>query len=89
MGLETETTLSYDGTFRSETHHTESTAPSELITTLKTLGDTEFVARAASGVIYSRALQEKNPQARTSETPSPLQTRIKNLFDPEGKLPSL
>ncbi len=93
MGLATKITPSYDEAFRSEAHHTESIAPSELIVSLKALGDTEFVARSASGVIYSRALQDENPQARISERPSPepsgLQARIKNLFDPERKLPSL
>ena len=93
MGLATKTTLVYDEAFRSEAHRTESLAPSELITTLKELGDTEFVARAGSGVIYSRGLQEEKSQAsmskKTSFKPSALQARIKNLFDPEGKLPSL
>jgi len=93
MGLATKATLSYDETFRCDPVRTESIAPGELIDYLKALGDAEFVARAASGVIYSRALHEGEGQANISKNhppePSALQHRIKDLFDPEGKLPRL
>ena len=93
MGLSNKSTLSYDENFRRNSHQTKSIAPSKLIDNIKALGNAEFVARAANGVIYSRAIHEGQEQANIGKSHSPessvLQSRIKDLFDPKGKLPRL
>jgi len=93
MGLANKATLSYDEAFRCDTHRTESIAPSKLIDNIKAMGNAEFVARAANGVIYSRTIHEGQEQANIGKSHSPessvLQSRIKDLFDPKGKLPRL
>ena len=93
MGLSNKSTLSYDENFRRNTHQTKSIAPSKLIDNIKSLGNAEFVARAANGIIYSRTIHIEEKQANIGKNqppkPSAIQGRIKNLFDPKGKLPSL
>jgi len=93
MGLSNKSTLSYDENFRRNTHQTKSIAPSKLIDNIKSLGNAEFVARAANGIIYSRTthIEEKQDNIGKNQPlkPSAIQGRIKDLFDPKGKLPSL
>jgi len=51
-----------------------------LISTLRSLGDESFVARAGNGVVY-------HPSAKPKEVPSlDLQKRVKGIFDPKGVL---
>ncbi len=70
--------LDYDARFRRTTPHFTSVAPADLASTLRTLGDESFVARAGNGVIY-------HPSAEPPKLPSPeLQKRVKEMFDPEG-----
>ncbi|MAE31197.1 MAG: hypothetical protein CMO43_06330 [Verrucomicrobiales bacterium] len=70
--------LDYDARFRRTTPHFPSVAPADLASTLRTLGDESFVARAGNGVIY-------HPSAEPPKLPSPeLQKRVKEMFDPEG-----
>lgn len=93
MGLSNKSTLSYDENFRRDTHQTKSIAPSKLIDNIKSLGNAEFVARAANGIIYSRTIHIEEKQDNIGKNqplkPSAIQGRIKDLFDPKGKLPSL
>ncbi|MEE2714608.1 MAG: FAD-binding oxidoreductase [Verrucomicrobiota bacterium] len=93
MGLTTKTDCSYDLAFRSTAHHSESVAPCNLFSALRQLTNVDFVARAGNGVFYVGKDQAKLSKEIISDgrvpEPSILQGRVKDLFDPNGKLPSL
>jgi len=78
LGFAGGASLDYDARFRRTTPHFTSVAPGDLASTLRTLGDESFVARAGNGVIY-------HPSAKPLNLPTPeLQERVKEMFDPEG-----
>lgn len=78
LGFAGGASLDYDARFRRTTPHFTSVAPADLASTLRTLGDESFVARAGNGVIY-------HPSAKPLNLPIPeLQQRVKEMFDPEG-----
>jgi len=60
-----------------------SVLPSRVIDTIKKLGADSFVARAGNGVIYIRG------QKPATRVPVALTARLKNVFDPQNKLPAL
>ncbi|MEE2948126.1 MAG: FAD-binding oxidoreductase [Verrucomicrobiota bacterium] len=81
IGFNASASLDYDAQFRSTASSFTSVLPGNLITTLQSLGDVSFVARAGNGVIY-------HASAEPAKLPSPdLQKRVKEMFDPEGILP--
>ena len=81
IGFNASASLDYDAQFRSTASSFTSVPPGNLITTLQSLGDVSFVARAGNGVIY-------HASAEPAKLPSPdLQKRVKEMFDPEGILP--
>ena len=93
MGITTKTDCSYDWVFRSTAHRSESVAPSNLFSALRQLTNVDFVARVGNGVFYvnddkTKLSKEENVDDSVSE-PSILQARVKELFDPKGKLPRL
>jgi len=78
LGFAGGASLDYDARFRQTTPHFTSVAPGDLASTLRTLGDESFVARAGNGVIY-------HPSAKPLNLPTPeLQERVKEMFDPKG-----
>jgi glycolate oxidase FAD binding subunit len=93
LGLRTETNLDYDAAFRATAHMTESVAPAEIISFLRSITDCDFVARAGNGVVYVRHHHPEKFKGGIGDDlvfdPPALQTRIKNIFDPEGILPTL
>ena len=93
LGLRAETNLDYDATFRPTAHVTESVAPADTISFLRSMTDCDFVARAGNGVVYLRHHHPEKFEGGIGDDlvfdPPALQTRIKNIFDPKGILPKL
>jgi len=93
LGLQAETNLDYDAKFRPTAHLTESVAPADTIHCLRSMSDCNFVARAGNGIIYVHHHHPENFKGRIgvdlASGPPALQTRIKNIFDPKGILPTL
>jgi FAD/FMN-containing dehydrogenase len=93
LGLRTETNLDYDAAFRPTAHVTESVAPADTINFLRSITDCDFVARAGNGVVYLRHHHPEKFKGGIGDDlvfdPPTVQTRIKNIFDPEGILPTL
>jgi len=91
LGVTTETDLDYDGTYRSTAHTTVSVAPAKVMRTLRSASNCDFVARAGNGIIYPRYHHPWKIEGQIGDdiniTTSPLQSRIKKAFDPEGVLP--
>ena len=93
LGLRSETNLDYDAAFRPTAHVTESVAPADTINFLRSITDCDFVARAGNGVVYLRHHHPEKFKGGIGNdlvfNPPAVQTRIKNIFDPEGILPKL
>ena len=93
LGLQAETNLDYDATFRSTAHVTESVAPADTINCLRSMSDCDFVARAGNGVAYVRHHHPESFKGGIGNDlvpgPPALQTRIKKIFDPKGILSTL
>ena len=80
LGFAAGASMEYDERFRRTTPNFTSVAPGELVSTLQSLGDEPFVARAGNGVIY-------HASAKPPGIPLPnLQKRVKDIFDPGGAL---
>ena len=84
IGLKDEMELAYDKVIHAEVADTASMLPSLLIRHLKDSTPQSFVARAGNGIVYIPRFNEQPKQS-----PSILEKRIKELFDPDGKLPAL
>ena len=84
IGLKDEIELAYDKVIHAEVADTASMLPSRLIQHLKDSTPQSFVARAGNGIVYIPRFNEQPKQS-----PSILEKRIKELFDPDGKLPAL
>ena len=84
IGLKDEMELAYDKVIHAEVADTASMLPSRLIQHLKDSTPQSFVARAGNGIVYTPRFNEQPKQS-----PSILEKRIKELFDPDGKLPAL
>ena len=84
IGLKDEMELAYDKVIHAEVADTASMLPSRLIQHLKDSTPQSFVARAGNGIVYIPRFNEQPKQS-----PSILEKRIKELFDPDGKLPAL
>jgi len=84
IGLKDEMELAYDKVIHAEVSDTASMLPSLLIRHLKDSTPQSFVARAGNGIVYIPRFNEQPKQS-----PSILEKRIKELFDPDGKLPAL
>ena len=84
IGLKDEAELVYDQVIHAEVADTASMPPSCLIQYLNDSAPQSFVARAGNGIVY---IPRFNEQPKRS--PSVLEKRIKQLFDPNGKLPAL
>lgn len=84
LGITEPGELSYERDFwsREPAPWKQSVLPSRLMETIMTLAPDSFVARAGNGVIYFRG-PKPEPRAR-----SPLERRLKRVFDPENKLPA-
>ena len=87
LGFHQPASLDYDQAFRAEPTalRKASMLPSKLTECLHALGDDPFVARAGNGVFYHRANLTLPPE----HTPVQLIRRVKELFDPEHRLPEL
>jgi len=84
IGLKDEVELLYDQVIHEEIANTASMPPSRLIQHLHDSAPKSFVARAGNGIVYIPRFNEQPKQS-----PSIIEKRIKELFDPNGKLPSL
>jgi len=84
IGLKDEMELAYDKVIHAEVADTASMLPSRLIQHLKDSTPQSFVARAGNGIVYTPRFNEQPKQS-----PSILEKRTKELFDPDGKLPAL
>lgn len=86
LGFSEGGTLDYDREFwlAQPTPWQISALPSQLLETIRGLRVESFVARAGNGLIYYRG--GKQPASPRSHK---LSTRLKSVFDPENKLPSL
>ena len=84
IGLKEEVELAYDQVIHAEVADTASMPPSRLIQHLRDSAPQSFVARAGNGIVYIPRFDE-----RPKRIPSVLEKRIKELFDPNGKLPAL
>ena len=84
IGLKDEVELLYDQVIHEEIANTASMPPSRLIQHLHDSAPKSFVARAGNGIVYIPRFNEQPKQS-----PSILEKRIKELFDPNGKLPEL
>ncbi|MBC8324895.1 MAG: FAD-binding oxidoreductase [Verrucomicrobia subdivision 3 bacterium] len=82
LGLLKETNLDYDTAFQLTAHGTESVAPADTISFLRSIPNCDFAARAGNGVVHLRG-------RRSEHEPSALERRIKDTFDPKGILPTL
>ena len=82
--LKEEVELAYDQVIHAEVADTASMPPSRLIHYLKDSTPQTFVARAGNGIVYVPRFNEQ-----PKRIPSVLEKRIKELFDPNGKLPAL
>ena len=84
IGLKEEGELVYNQVIHAEVANTTSMLPSRLIQHLKDSAPQAFVARAGNGIVYVPRFNEQ-----PKRIPSVLEKRIKELFDPNGKLPAL
>ena len=84
IGLKDEVELVYDQVIHAEVADTASMPPSRLIHSLKDSTPQTFVARAGNGIVYVPRFNEK-----PKRIPSVLEKRIKELFDPNGKMAAL
>ena len=84
IGLNDQVELAYDLVIHAEVANTTSMPPSRLIQHLRDSAPKSFVARAGNGIVYIPRFDEQ-----PKRTPSIPEKRIKELFDPNGKLPSL
>ena len=84
IGLKDEMELAYDKVIHAEVANTASMLPSRLIQHLKDSTPQSFVARAGNGIVYIPRFNEQ-----PKKSPSILEKRIKESFDPDGKLPAL
>ena len=84
IGLKDEVELLYDQVIHEEIANTASMPPSRLIQHLHDSAPQSFVARAGNGIVYIPRFDEQ-----PKRIPSIIEKRIKELFDPNGKLPSL
>ena len=84
IGLKDEMEVAYDKVIHAEVADTASMLPSLLIRHLKDSTPQSFVARAGNGIVYIPRFNEQPKQS-----PSILEKRTKELFDPDGKLPAL
>ena len=84
IGLKDEAELVYDQVLHAEVADTASMPPSCLIQYLNDSAPQSFVARAGNGIIYVPRFD-----GQPKRSPSALEKRIKQLFDPTGKLPKL
>ena len=84
IGLNDEVELVYNQVIHAEVANTTSMLPSRLIQYLKDSAPQAFVARAGNGIVYVPRFNEQ-----PKRIPSVLEKRIKELFDPNGKLPAL
>lgn len=82
ISMVTEQDLDYDPLLRKEATHTHSILPSSLIDLIKKINTTPYVSRAGNGIVYS-------PIRALRRTPSNIEQRIKEIFDPKGILPPL
>ena len=84
IGLKDEVELLYDQVIHEEIANTASMPPSRLIQHLHDSAPKSFVARAGNGIVYIPPFEKRRKQI-----PSAVETRIKKLFDPSGKLRAL
>ena len=84
IGLKDEVELAYDQVIHAEVADTASMPSSRLIQHLRDSAPKSFVARAGNGIVYIPRFDEQ-----PKRSPSVLEKRIKQLFDPNGKLPAL
>ena len=84
IGLKDEAEVVYDQVIHAKVANTASMPPSRLIYYLKDSTPQTFVARAGNGIVYVPRFNEQ-----PKRLPSILEKRIKELFDPNGKLPAL
>jgi len=86
LGLVQPATLDYDATFHAANAppcHRVSVLPSEVVETLKALGDVPFVSRAGNGLIHYRG----GPAPAKRDLPHSLIERVKAAFDPHRIFP--
>jgi len=84
IGLNDQVELAYDLVIHAEVANTTSMPPNRLIHHLKDSAPKSFVARAGNGIVFIPRFDEQ--PKRILSVP---EKRIKELFDPNGKLPSL
>lgn len=87
LGFTAEAALDYEVAFWSDAKpvRRHSVLPSRVVNAVRELGDAAYVARAGNGVVYHRGAQPPNASASGAM----LARRVKEMFDPNGILPSM